>query len=726
MRQIVLNLDNGKIEKIKVPIPNMRKNGFLVKNYYSAMSLGTESQLIQFARKNAIKKALDRPDLLRELIKFAKSEGFLEAYRQARARLDIYFPLGYSSVGEIIKIGEDVDGFRVGDIVACCGEGFASHSEIISGSPNMCVLVPKGVNLREAAFSGLGAIVINALRLARIEIGEKIAVIGTGLLGLIAIQILKNMGVLAVAMDINPTKLKIAKELGANFTIELNKDDYLEKTSLYTNGKGFDKVIIFAATKSNKPIEIAAEIAREKGKIVVPGLVGLRIPRREFFEKELEFVIPRAFGAGSFDSNYNTGRVDYPESYVTGTVKRNLQTFLELLSENRINLEKIITHKISIEEAPNFYEGLIQGKIKGVIGAIIEYEKNLNELDKQKIIILNVNKKKEIDTVRKVKIGLIGAGAFARGTILPILKKNRFVEFIGVATFTGLTATKVGKKFGFKYATTDYLDLLNDDEINTIIIATRHNLHAKLVTEALESKKHVFVEKPLAMNEEEINLILDAYQRSNNMLMVGFNRRFSKFTQLAKSFISKGEEPIIVNIRANVGKPLTSSWVYDPVEGGGRILSEGCHFIDLAYYLIQSPVERLQTWGLPPYSDYTIEDNFTMVMEFNDGSIANIIYASNGEKSFERERIEIIGNGKICVISNFKSLICKGKKNSLKLKKRLGLDRGYREQFNTFISLIMGKEDNLDLGHSYIYSSLLTIKAKRSLEENKIIRDIDF
>jgi len=706
MKQLIQNWKTGEIALVEVPMPKIKPGYILIKNHFSAVSIGTERAMKSFAEKNLIGKALARPDLTKKVLDFAKSEGLLEAYRQAMSRLDFPEPLGYSCAGEVVDVGEKVNEFTVGDKVACFGSGFASHSEVVCVPKNLCVKIPKNVSLEEACFTGIGAIALHSIRCAKLSFGERIAIIGLGLLGLIGVQIAKACNYKVFAIDVLQSKINLARQLGADRVATVG-ENIKEKINSFSSGKGVDSTIIFASTKSNKPIELAAEITREKGRIVVPGLVGLKLPRETFYHKELELIIPRATGPGAYDSNFELKGIDYPFSYVRWTEKENMKEFLDLLKERKINLSPLITHKFKLEEYPKIYETI--EKDKSAIGIVIEYKKRIERKIKIEI-------KKEYKKEKKINVGLIGAGNFAKGTILPIISKISFANLRGVATTKGLTSWHAAKKFGFEYATTDYKKLLKDKKINTIVIATRHNLHAKLVCEALRANKNVFVEKPLALSTKELLEIKEVYEKSKAQLMVGFNRRFSPYSQKIKKYLN-GSEPLIINIRVNAGKIAEDSWVYSE-EGGGRILGEMCHFVDLIQYFANSYPQRVYALGL----EKKPEENLVSVMHLENGSVGSIIYSSEGDPSFPRERIEIIGNNSIFVIDNFRKLTISRNGKKIKERKFFSIDRGHKKEFEIFFECLKEGKPLPVPFESYFYTTLATIAIQESLIKNRIIK----
>ena len=706
MKQLIQNWRTGEISLVEVPVPKVKSGYLLIKNHFSAVSIGTEKTMKSFAEKNLISKALARPDLTKKVLDFAKSEGLLEAYKQAMSRLDSPEPLGYSCAGEVIDVGNDIDEFRVGDIVACFGSGFASHAEMVCVPKNLCVKAPKKVSLEEACFAGIGAISLHAIRCANLSFGDRVAIIGLGLLGLIGIQIAKAAGYKVFAIDIDPKKVQLALKLGADKASVIDKNNIKNKISSFSEKKGVDAVIIYASTKSNEPIELAAELVREKGRIVVPGLVGLTLPREEFYKKEIELVISRAAGPGAYDSNFELKGIDYPFSYVRWTEKENMKEFLDLLNEKKINLSNLLTHRFKLEEYAKLYETL--DKDKSVIGAVIEYKRKIDKKIKIEIT-------KELKKEKEINIGLIGAGNFAKGTILPVISKIPFVNLRGVTTTKGLTSWHAAKKFKFNYATTNYKKMLEDKKINTVIIATRHNLHARFVCEALKANKNVFVEKPLALSVKELLEIEKNYKKSETQLMVGFNRRFSLYSQKVKKHIDD-TKTLLINIRINAEKIEKDSWVYSE-EGGGRILGEVCHFVDLMQYFTDSHPKIVYTQGL----EKNPKENLITTIQFENGSAGNIIYTSEGDPSFPRERIELIGNNSIFVIDNFRKLIISRNGKKIKERKIFSVDRGHKKEFEIFFNCLRDGKPMPVSFESYFYTTLATIAIQESLIKNKIV-----
>jgi len=740
MKQIIQNYKTGELELAEVPIPAVKSGGVLVRNLNSLVSAGTEKLMISLAKKSLIGKAKSRPDLVKKVIKKIKSDGLMEAYKQAMGRLDNPMPLGYSCAGEVEKVGKEVDEFKEGDRVACFGSEYASHAEMVWVPKNLTVKIPEAVSYEEASFVGLGAIALHAVRCAEVTLGENVVIIGIGLLGLIAIQLLEASGCNVFVIDFKEDKLKLAREFGAKGTCKPD-EDIEARINQFTDGNGADSVIIFASTISNQPIEQASVIARERARIVVPGLVGLEIPRKIFYEKELKLVISRASGPGIYDENYESKGIDYPISYVRWTEKRNMRQFLELVADKKIDLKKLITHRFKIGDALKAYEMIIKEK-EPFIGVLLEYGKKEDKEFSSIVKIKEENKKKK--SKAPVKIGMIGAGQFAKGTLLPAIKKVKIpYNLIGVATASGHSGKHTAKKFGFNYCTTNYKEILNDKDINLVLITTKHGLHAKFVIESLKAGKDVFVEKPLCLNEQELSEIIKVYNKVNSklgtqnsdiknsdsglktqdsgqLLAVGFNRRFSPHTKFIKEEFGEIDEPIVVNCRVNAGFIPKDSWVHDPIQGGGRIVGEVCHFVDLIQYFSDSLIEEVYATSISGGIDPILEkDNLVINLKMKNGSVGNIIYVANGDKSFSREKVEIFGKGSVGVINNYKSASFTRNGKTKSRKSYISMDMGYTDEMNALFNAIKNDEKFPISFEENIYTTLTTFRIEDSIREGK-------
>lgn len=683
MKQVIQNYRTGKLELVEVPYPACKSNGVIIKNISSAISIGTEKLMLSTAKKSLLKKALDRPDLVKKVINMAKTEGISEAYRQAKNRLDDPIPLGYSCSGIIEEIGSGVLGYQKGEKVACFGSNYASHADYNWIPKNLMVRIPEELSFEEASFVGIGAISLHAIRKAEITLGENVAVIGLGLLGLIAVQILRSLNCKVIGVDINDDRLKLAKKLGCNFVANANnRASVVQSSKDLSEGYGVDNVLVYASNGGKDSVSMYAEMARDRGKIVIPGVVDMEVPRKDFFEKELQLIVTRAAGPGIFDENYELKGIDYPVGDVRWSEQRNMKAFLELVASKKVSVKDLITHRFDFTEAEKAYDLIIENK-EPILGAIFKYSnENTNNHNKKKTFNISkrTNGKKD-----QVVLGLIGAGLFAKTTLLPILKKMDNVKLKWLATTTGLTANHNGKKFGAENITTDYRNLLNDDEVDGVMVLTRHNSHAKFVTEVLDSHKNVFVEKPLCVNEKQLNDIDLAHSNNpDNFIMVGFNRRFSPHSLFIRENFKNTKGPFVVTCRVNAGYAEKNSWVLDPESGGGRIVGEACHFIDLITFLTNELPISISVETIDESNGYFKSDNLVISIKLSNGSLGSIVYYANGHKRYPREIVEISGNGMVGIINNFvKSRVFRG--NDLKNKRTFGVDRGHKNEMKEFI-----------------------------------------
>lgn len=717
MKQVIQNLKDGKLEVEEIPIPALRSGGVLVKNVCSLVSAGTERMLTEIAKKSLIGKAKERPDLVRQVIDKVRTDGLVTTIQKVLNRLDAPIPLGYSSSGVVVAVGDEVrEKFKIGDRVACGGSGYANHADYVFIPKNLCVKIPEGVDFESAAFTTLGAIALQGVRQADIRIGEIVAVIGLGLIGQLTVQILKASGCRVIGFDINPERENLATELGVDSGCH-EIFNFKKQTELFSRGTGVDAVIITASTKSSGPVRLAGEVARVRGRVVIVGDVRIDIPRKLYYEKELDIRLSMSYGPGRYDPSYEEKGIDYPLPYVRWTEKRNMEAFLDLIKERNLDVKPLITHRFSIEDAKRAYE-LISGEKKEPYLAILLNYNNDNE--SQSVDVEKIFLKKGINSSTSVSdpkcIGFIGAGDFAKGVLLPTLKNIGDLRLKGIATATGMTSRHAGERFGFEYCTSDYKEIINDPEIGCVFIVTRHDLHAKIASEALESGKHVFLEKPLALGEEELRELIKSKERSQGSLMVGFNRRFSSFSKEAKALFAKRVNPLIVNYRVNAGFIPKTHWSQDIREGGGRIIGEICHFVDLIQFLIGSPPVRVYAEGISPRTDdVLISDNLVVCIKFEDGSVGNVTYSALGSKRISKERIEIFGDNSVLVIDDFRGSEWVGNNKIKKKRKWLGQDKGHKAEVRAFIQALLEKQPlPIDFGEAII-TTLTTFKIVESL-----------
>ena len=690
MKQLIQSFKTGELGLFDVPAPICYENGALVETAVSLVSAGTEKMLVDFAKKSILAKAKDRPDLVKQVVGKMKKEGIKNTLEKVFTKLDSPIPLGYSLAGRVIEVGEHLSGINIGDRVACGGAGYANHSEINYVPKNLMVKIPDGVDDIDASFVTVGAIALQGVRQTEPKLGERVAVMGLGLLGQLTVQLLKANGCKVIGSDIDPDKLALAKKMGADEVCHVG--DMIKKANEFSNGYGVDAVIIAASTSSNQPVIDAAEISRMRGRVVFLGMVGMDIPRNEYYKKELDLRLSMAYGPGRYDPNYEEKGVDYPYDLVRWTEQRNFEAFLGLIEEGKVRPKELLTHSFEYENAMSAYD-LLEGKIhEKYLGIILKYSGSLN-LSDHKIVKRN-SKAIESD---KLNVGLIGAGNFTKSVILPNIEKIEGYELVGVCTATGVSAEGIGKKYDFKYITTDTNEIFSNSEINSVFITTQHNTHATLVLDAIKSKKHCFVEKPLAIYEDELESIADAYD-GESIIQVGFNRRFSPMIGHMKKCLS-GQ--ISVNYRINAGVIPKDVWIQDREIGGGRVIGEVCHFIDTCSFLIDSEVVSLYASTIQK-SDQSIpdEDNLNVILNYANGSTATIAYYAYGDAAMSKEYIEVFGNGVSMRMTDFRELIIyeNGKE---KKEKSYNQDKGFGNEFKVFKESVKSGEPAISFSSLY-------------------------
>ena len=678
MKQLLQNIRNGKTTIAEVPIPTPPPGMALVKVSASLVSAGTERMVVEFAEKSLAGKARSRPDLVRQVLDKARREGIAPTLRATFNRLDQPMTLGYSSAGTITAVGTEMEGFKIGQRVACAGGGYAVHAEYNLVPRNLLTPLPEGVDFESAAFTTLGAIALHGFRLAEPQVGESVAVIGLGLLGLLAVQIAAAAGGRVIGVDIDPQRVALAKGFGVQ---AVPREQAEEAVQAFTSNLGADVVLICADTPSNDPLELAGAIARNRAKIVATGAVGLTMPRKIYYEKELNFINSRSYGPGRYDPAYEENGQDYPIGYVRWTEGRNFQTIVELLESGKLNVASLISHRFPIERAAEAYEVITGKKKVAFLGVLLTYSETP---DGKMAARVEFGASRQPQAV--VKLGVLGAGLFANATLLPAIKKQTEVDLVGIASVSGLHAQHSGRKFGFAYAASDDEQLLNDPDINTIAILTRHNTHAGLVIKALQAGKNVFVEKPLAINREQLSAVTEALMvEACPLLTVGFNRRFAPLAAELAGFLAERREPLHAHYRINAGALPLNHWTQDPAVGGGRIIGEGCHFVDFITFLVGSVPVSVTANGLPDGGKYR-EDNVSMTFTFADGSIGVVDYLANGDKSFPKERVEVFCGGRIAVLEDFRSLemVRDGRRKTV----RQAQAKGWSEEWAAFSKAI--------------------------------------
>jgi predicted dehydrogenase/threonine dehydrogenase-like Zn-dependent dehydrogenase len=707
MHQLTQQLKSGTMEILEVPFPSLGIGQVLVRNYFSVISAGTEGKTVSDARKGYIAKAQSRQKEVRQVIEMIKNNGLAETYKLVMNKLEAPAALGYSCAGEVIAVGENVDNFKVGDHVACGGQG-AYHADVVSVYKNLCVKVPENVELKHAAFTTIASIAIQGIRQADLRFGESCVIIGLGLVGQITIQILNAAGVKTIGVDIDDRQVEAAVRNGAVLSLNRTQSGIERIILNETLGMGADAVIITAGSSSLDPVNFAGEICRKKGKVVIVGAVPTGFDRANYYKKELELLMSSSYGPGRYDLNYEEKGIDYPAGYIRWTENRNMQSFIDLLSAGRVDINKVITHTFSLEDSPEAYNMII-GKSENYSGILIRY-------DEQKVLQKMVSLGTTQYNQQEANVGFTGAGNFAQNILLPRLKG--LCNFTGIATAHGNTARYVADKYKFGYCTDTADSIFEDGNTNTVFIATRHNLHAKYVIKALKAGKNIFVEKPLAINQGELEEIRSVFENSDqsNRLMVGFNRRFSPFIQkVQKLFLP--EQPKAMNFRINAGYVPPDNWVHDPEIGGGRIIGEVCHFIDLAMYIASSPIVSIVANTMNKKSGP--DDTLSISISFQNGSVASISYFSNGSKSLPKENIEIFCDGVTAIIDDFKTLTIFDKKvTKHKLKSQ---DKGHSNEVQEFIKSIKeGKPSPIPFTDLYL-ATMATFRVLDSLKEKKLI-----
>ena len=682
MKQVLQNRKTGRPFVGEVPVPALQRGRVLVRTVASLISAGTERMAVEMVSKGIVSEARQRPDLVKAVVAKVKSEGLLHTFASVRDKMAASTTLGYSAAGIVTEVAEDVPGFQIGDRVACSGVGFASHAEVLSVPQNLCVHLPESVSYDAGSFGTLGAIALQGVRLAQPTLGESFVVIGLGLIGQLTVQLLKANGCQVFGLDLDPDRVKLALELGADGAAVSNEET-VKVIERWTRGRGADAVLITAATDSNQPVELSAQISRMKGRVVVVGMTGLNIPRQPFYMRELSLTISMSYGPGRYDPNYEERGLDYPLPYVRWTEKRNIEAFLELINSGKVDVQKLISHRFSIDDAERAYQLISGASNQPYIGVVLNYDPN-SELNRK--IALKTSPVAVAE--KRVTVGVIGAGGYVPAMLLPHFKSVG-VRFRSIATASGVSAHDVGKRFGFEYAVSSADEVLDDNDINLVVVGTRHDLHAELAAEALRRNKHVLVEKPLALDDQQLDDLVKAASGSSGLLMVGFNRRFSPLARQARDFFKGRNTPLSVMYRVNAGRLPKEHWLQDEQQGGGRIVGEVCHFIDLMTFLTDAVPISVFAEAVSAKQDKVIDaDSVFITLKFADGSNGSIAYLSEGDKALPKERVEIFGAGRSFVLDDFRSVSSfrDGRENQVMLKAQ---DKGQLDQVKAICESVM-------------------------------------
>ena len=693
MKQLLQNMRDGKTVVADVPTPAPRPGMALVRVSASLVSAGTERMLVEFGEKSLLGKARSRPDLVKQVLDKMKREGVLSTIEAAFNRLDQPMPLGYSSAGTIVALGAHMDGFKVGQRVACAGGGYAVHAEYNLVPRNLLTPLPDNVDFESAAFTTLGAIALHGFRLAEPQLGERVAVIGLGLVGLLAVQIAAAAGCRVLGIDIDPKRVVLAEKFGIRACARKAAP---EQAAAFTANQGFDVVLICADASSNDPVELAAVIARDRARIVATGAVGLNIPRKIYYEKELSFVNSRSYGPGRYDPSYEENGRDYPLGYVRWTEGRNFQAIVDLLATGKLDVARLVTQRFPIEDAPQAYAIITGKKKEPFLGVLLTYQGSGVPASGERITFRRpapgalTPGTLTPDTLKPdtIKLGILGAGLYANATLLPVIKKLKGLERIGIASAAGLHAQHSGRKFDFEYAASGDDEIIADPRINTVAILTRHDNHAELVVKALQAGKHVFVEKPLAIDSDQLALVSEQLLITDHcLLMVGFNRRFAPLAKKLAAHFSDRSEPLYMHYRINAGYIPLNHWTQDPLIGGGRLIGEGCHFVDFLTFLAGAAPTSVSARALPDNGKYR-SDNFSLTLAFPDGSIGIVDYLANGDKSFPKERVEVFCAGRVAVLDDYRSLELVHNGSRRTVRSLLRQDKGHFAELRAFTDAI--------------------------------------
>ena len=710
MKQILQNLKSGEIELTEIPVSQPGAGQVLIQSRASLISPGTERMLVEFAQANLIEKARQQPERVKQALDKIKTDGLMPTLEAIFRKLDEPMPLGYCNAGVVLEVGKGVTDLSPGDRVVSNGP----HAEIVCVPRNLCAKIPLEVSDEEAAFTVLSSVALQGVRLAQTGLGEKFLVIGTGLLGLITVQFLKASGCEVLAVDINEGRLGLARGLGAQ-TINAGSSDVIQAALSWTGERGVDGVLITASSESDEIVHQAAQACRKRGRIILIGVVGLKLRRADFYEKEITFQVSCSYGPGRYDEKYERAGQDYPFGFVRWTERRNFEAVLEAIKGKRLRLGELITDHFEFANARAAYD-----KVKNdpsSLGIILNYPRTV---ERAGVVQTAVPK---TGGAGKAVVGLIGAGNFARGVLAPALAKSK-ARLAYICDSAGQAAVHLAKKYGFEKAVSDYRSLLDDPKVNAVFIAVPHNLHARLVCEALQAGKNVCVEKPLCINASELSEIINVYsgRRSavgGQLLLVGFNRRFSPHTVRIKDLLKGRIEPLSMNMTINAGAIPATNWIQDPARGGGRIIGEGCHFIDLLSFIAGSPVRSVSAVMMGDKAAVR-DDKVAIILSFADGSIGTVNYFANGSKSYPKEILEIFSDGRVIRMENFR--VTRGYSfMGFKKFKTFRQDKGHSAEIGAFIERVINGGVPLIAFEELVNVTRATFAAVESAADGKVV-----
>jgi predicted dehydrogenase/threonine dehydrogenase-like Zn-dependent dehydrogenase len=687
MKQVLQSLQTSDLLVADVAVPSLPDNGVLVRTVASLVSAGTERMVLEFAKKNLLQKARARPDMVRQVLQRARREGLLSTFETVTRRLAEPMPLGYSLVGQVVDVGSRTQGASIGDFVACAGAGVANHAEFVAVPQHLFARVPAELAgrapIEHAAFATLGAIALHGFRLASPQIGERVAVLGLGLLGQLAVQIAHAAGCSVFGVDLDPARVRLALEHGADAACV--RAEAADRGAAFSGGAGFDVVLIAADTQTNDPALLAAELARDRAHVIALGAFDLTLPRKEFFGKELNFQVSRSYGPGRYDPAYELHGRDYPIGYVRWTEQRNLSAFVELIAAGRLTIAPLITHRFDIADAPKAYDVITGKSNEPFLGVLLTYPADApltRRVDHAPAISMSPR-------TCDIGVTVVGAGLFAGATLIPALKDVPNVRLRGIVSAHGLTARTLGESSGFAFSATALDEALRDEATDAVFILTRHHLHAGQTLAALDAGKHVFVEKPLCLTRDELDRLHSAHAaRPDRLVMAGFNRRFAPMARRLREFLDTGE-PRLLSYRVNAGYLPRDHWTQDPEQGGGRLLGEGCHFLDFANWIQGEGPSQVFARATADGGRYS-QDNFVVTLAYPSGGVATILYAANGEKGAGKERIEASSAGRTAVLEDYRILELHRDGRVDRVRERLKADKGHSEECRAFLAAVRG------------------------------------
>ncbi|WP_085299952.1 bi-domain-containing oxidoreductase [Cognaticolwellia mytili] len=712
MKQILQNMGTGETSLVTAPAPQVKSGHLLISSSVSLISAGTERMLVDFGKSSLLDKARKQPDKVKMVLEKIHTDGLMTTVDAVRSKLAQPLPLGYCHVGTVTDIGNNVGGYQLGDRVVSNGP----HADVVRVAKNLTAKIPDNVDNESAVFTVLASIGLQGIRLAQPTLGESVVVIGAGLIGLLTIQLLIANGCRVLAIDFDPQKLTLAQSFGAETCNPNEGTDVVAKALSFTRNKGADAVIITASTQSSDPVSQAANMSRKRGRIILVGVTGLELNRAEFYEKELSFQVSCSYGPGRYDPNYEELGQDYPEGFVRWTEQRNFIAILDMMSLGKINVKPLISHRYLFDDALEAYDTLTDNK--SALGILLDYTQDKNQNDKLQQSI-ELNNTGTFDKSLPV-LGFIGAGNYASRVLIPAFKEAK-AQLHTIATSSGINSVIHGKNNGFQQATTDTDTMLDNDEVNTIAVVTQHNSHANFVLKAITKNKHVFVEKPLAITSEQLANVKSAYENvsKKHHLMVGFNRRFAPQIIKMKALLSTCNQPKSFIMTMNAGAIPKEHWVHDPELGGGRIIGEACHFIDLMRFLAGSEIISIQSRRMG-HSDTIdlVEDKAAITLGFADGSFGTIHYLANGANSFPKERIEVFCDNKVIQLDNFRKMTAYGYKNFKKMN-LWQQDKGQKSCAKAFIdSISSGTEQPIPIEEIFEVAQATLTVAKQLAEQS--------